>query len=289
MLRTALLVMVVGLAAVVALADDEELNRGWLATDVAIAEKVRQFLPGPATLKDFVARLPGDVDDDPDEHRDIGFGGKLVSVALHGGYSSCRFHLLVVDGEIADLRVIHDIDDEDQPAEVGSALAKAWGKVARRAPHGMIFERKSEKLLAQHRERVAKVLGARVPVEVPKEKRDAYELLTDPMQYSDFGKVCYYAGVPPSGREAIAKFDAKKDSAIIRNILRGANAPGRMYAAEALIRLEREGTKMTPEDAKTIAEIAKLDIMISCCHGCMISDSKPAELIAMFRRSRKED
>ncbi len=86
---------------------------------------------------------------------------------------------------------------------------------------------------------------------ITSENPTAYEVLVDSSYKYVFGYACGFAGVPPSGREAIEYLLEIKEIEIIKSILDGRNNIGKLYAIEALLRLT-ESDKIELSKEKSI-------------------------------------
>ena len=106
-----------------------------------------------------------------------------------------------------------------------------------------------------------------------------YQILTDSTIKYDFGYACYYAGMPPEGRQAIDNLIKNKDYKIIMSILDGQNNEGKIYAIEALLILNsKEEIKLTELEKGKIKSIIEEDLEIYRCQGCLVSTIKTIDL-----------
>ena len=106
-IREAILLVLLGTSGALA-APDQTINPEWLATDIALCDRVKNLLPSkPTKFADFYAAVhalrPGS-DPKPPVGRDIGFGGTTHAFQFHGGHATIELHTLVFDGRIALMR-----------------------------------------------------------------------------------------------------------------------------------------------------------------------------------------
>jgi hypothetical protein len=85
-----------------------------------------------------------------------------------------------------------------------------------------------------------------------------------PLEDLAVGKSCGEVGWPPRGRDAESVLEKQRRVDLFRNVLRGPNPEGRVYAAQALTDLQA----MRPEDGAVVAKLASLPIPIMTCGGC---------------------
>jgi hypothetical protein len=115
---------------------------------------------------------------------------------------------------------------------------------------------------------------------VPSVLKDDYEYLISPGENSVVGNGgCGYGGMTPPGKLAIDALVKANRLALVKanrldlieNVVRGYNPGGRVYAALALVAIEKQGSPLTDDTRATIEKIRQLDIMIDTCSGCIIS------------------
>ena len=100
------------------------------------------------------------------------------------------------------------------------------------------------------------------------EIRTAYECLTSTdLKRSEYGWFCEYGtvGISPKGRQAILTLIKHNAIDHIREVLRGPNPEGRLYAADALLFLATEGIELREADSMIIAEMRVSEQMINTC------------------------
>ena len=133
--------------------------------------------------------------------------------------------------------------------------------------------------MGRYRKARALELGEPRKVEIPDELREAVATLTSPLLSYDFGTMCYFAGTPPEGRKAIDKLVAARRTDLLQMALLGPNPEGRVYAAEALMKLDERELNLTGRTRAIIARVRALKIPISVCEGCLVSTKPAAQLL----------
>jgi hypothetical protein len=108
----------------------------------------------------------------------------------------------------------------------------------------------------------------------------AYRLLADSTLTLLYGQNCGLEGQDqPDGRLAIQTLIDEKQFPLIRELLNGHSNEGRVYAIEALLELNREGTiNLTSFEKKQIKNIIKTDFKVFRCLGCEYETIKSSEL-----------
>jgi len=107
----------------------------------------------------------------------------------------------------------------------------------------------------------------------------AYQILTDPTIQYDFGYACYFAGMPPKGRQAIDNLIENKDYKTIKLVLDGLNNEGKIYAIEALLTLNIEKKiELIELEKNKIKLIIENNSLIDRCQGCRVSFIRTIDL-----------
>jgi len=116
------------------------------------------------------------------------------------------------------------------------------------------------------------VLGPPLGIDPHPALAEAYLLLWSPTGDLVYGWMCGEGGDPPEGREAVEKILAHEHGRpLLEDILRGPNPEGRLYAAEALLRLEKKGTKLGEQEKKDIEWVRKSSVKVHVGRGCLMS------------------
>jgi hypothetical protein len=109
---------------------------------------------------------------------------------------------------------------------------------------------------------------------------DAYAKLTDPVAPLEYGWISGEGGDPAAGREEAERLLAAGDAALLRNVARGPNPEGRIFAAEALLRLESKGRKLSAAEAKLVDAVRALPVRVTCAAGCLVDRKLGPEALA---------
>lgn len=125
------------------------------------------------------------------------------------------------------------------------------------------------------------------PLELSVSLRDVFSRLYLGPPDGTFGLFCGYAGTPPGRREAQVKLLDKNEAVALRYVLRAKSVVSRIYAAEGLLMLQREGIQLEETDAALIRALQKLPDMISTCEGCETETKVVEEAFRMFSDERK--
>lgn len=262
---------------------DEIINREWLARDIALCDKVKGILPvKPTKFADFYAAVhalrPGS-DPKPPAGRDIGFGGATHRFQFHGGHATIELRVLVFDGRITLMRAEYLGLTRDKWKSLKNELLPHWPAKTHDEADGPLWHFVDPSAFDAFESKVHQALGARAEAKVPPALAADYELLTDPLNDLRFGTLCGDGGDKPAARIAIEHLMGVRGGDWVGNVLRGDNPVGRVYAAEAL--LATQGiARLNQRDRDTIDAIRKLNIPISTCDGCEVSDQRAENLLS---------
>lgn len=115
----------------------------------------------------------------------------------------------------------------------------------------------------------AATLGAQTAAAVPEPLRESYDRLTALSSEGVFGDHCGAGGEKPEQRVAMETLVAADRWDLVRNVLRGPNATGRAYAANALW----VHGPLDPADRGTVDTLAVQPGGVRTCGGCSYSGS----------------
>ncbi|HEX5137192.1 MAG TPA: hypothetical protein VFY93_09480 [Planctomycetota bacterium] len=250
------------------------VNEEWAAKDVEAARRIAGAL-GETEISKFLEKLKAS---DAEEDRDIGFLARRLRLAVYGGHTTTWVTVVSWKDAVGPVEVrCHEGDAETWAAlrdrikaeykgfdpEVGDAgLRVRVG--ARAGPDGF-------------REGRNEVLGPPLGIDPHPALSDAYLLLWSPTSDLVYGWMYGEDGAPPPGRDAVEKILAHEHGrALLEDILRGPNPEGRLYAAEALLRLEKKGGKLGEQEKRDIEWVRKSSVKIHVARGCEVS-WEPAE------------
>lgn len=115
------------------------------------------------------------------------------------------------------------------------------------------------------------------PLRISRELRRTFVTLFDSSHGGVFGYSCGFSGTPPEQRLAILELLKSEDYDAIRYILRGDNPTGRVYAAEALYWLDRNGYEVAESDWAVINTMRSSKSYHTVCYGCIRSQERFSE------------
>jgi len=270
---------VVSLCLSVAHAEDA-LDPGMVAQDVAIAKRVAAALPADdAPLASFLKAL---APCRTDENRDIGFGARLIRVALDGQYAGTSIAAIVWKDHVGPIEVVCRADDEETWAKLKDAVAKPY---ASRQP-----DVRTQELRVQvghragpdaFRKARSAVLGGPLGIEPHPDLAETYAWLWSPFTDLRYGACEGEDGDAPDGRIAIEKIVAhERGAALLEDLLVCPNPESRVYAAEWLLRLERKGRALPDRVRRAIEAVRDSDVKIQVCNGCLLSAEPAKEMLA---------
>lgn len=136
-------------------------------------------------------------------------------------------------------------------------LARDWPHPTERTPGGWRATWRHPRAAAELEARARRVLGGHSAAALPEGGvRNAYWLLIDPLRPLVFAPAHDPRGGGLSGRRAIETLIRADRADLVRNVLRGLDPEGRLYAAEALLeRIEKQ-----PRDEYTLREVLGLGV-----------------------------
>lgn len=261
----------------------QELDKRWLEHDIHNMKAIQSLLPPlNKTPKDFVRNLDNCWGFLFDLKQEIGFNAQRICLTLSGYYSGHHIYILSYDDVIVQIDVICNaayIDPHGQIvnlAEVVKIIEANWGSDLQKVEEGVKYTWVDSQRLSIFYEQIARELGTTEPVNVPENLRGAYETLISPLSIIMFGWDDEIVKFPewrlPPGREAIEKLKNYSRIDLIRNVLRGPNREGRIYAFESLLEFEREGMQLAVADKIAMDKIRNFQIPLTF-HDCYITDT----------------
>ena len=265
----------------VALAQEKEepVQADWLAKDVA---NIERFLPQlkhsePLTLE----KLKTIFGHDP-RTIDLGFGGGTFAFSKASGYTYLRVNGFAFNDRIGRYEISLDCSSW---SKVSSVLTDAWKRSSdlefTEWKYGISHEREFPDVIAEFKKAVSTQLGELQPVTVPQHLKDAYEGLISLGNNSTIGSGgCGYGGATPAGKKAMDELVKANRLDLIGNILKGYNPGGRMYAALALIAMQRKGTELPADLLQALEVVRNMDLQLETCRGCIITPKTPKLIIA---------
>jgi len=266
------------------LTSDKELNLEWVKLDKENFINILSLLNNPKTLKNKGEFLKSIIKLDLRETKDLGFGLTYFECAQYGCYVTTWISLLSFENKIIQYDIHYSQDD----FKIINYLIKRDTKLKNEISfvadslelYSFYYQDKSA--FDKFKTNVANQLG---PIKLSSDNSDKnfasnYSILTNPINSYDFGTSCYYSGEEPDGRKAINYFISSNNIEAIREITKGYNPEGRLYAIEALLTYVKKAKAiLTNEDKILIKKILALNIPISACSGCIVSKSTADDLL----------
>jgi len=251
-----------------------DIKEVWLEKDIQVIHLAKRAWPlHHKTVSELLAAWG---QDEAKLSKALGFGGTLYEVKLSGGYTGVYIAFAAYEDVVVALRM----QQRGQNAGlVIQQLSEAWGEQAQIRDEEIHCEFWDPDGRARWHDAIAEALGA-CEVTVPTQHQPAYALLMDPLTRYDYGSYCYFAGIPPEGRQAITHLLNYQATSLIRAVLRSANPEARVYAVETLLSLEQQGISLSEADKAAIQKIVDLGIPISVCDGCFVSQSTAKEIFS---------
>lgn len=258
---------------------DEPIRADWLAVDVANIERLLPQLKHsqPLTLEKLETIFGHDV-----RTTDLGFGGRTFAFSKSGGYTSLRVNGFAFNDTIGNYEISLDCSSW---SKISSALTDVWKRNSdlefKEWKYGISHDREFPDVLAGFKKVVSLQLGELQPVTVPQHLRDAYEGLVSLGNNSVIGSgPCGFAATTAAGKRAIDALIAANRLDLIGNILKGYNPGGRMYAALALIAMQKKGIELPPDLLQALEVVRTMDIKLGTCSGCFVMTKTPKLIIA---------
>lgn len=258
----------------------DDLNYAWIAKDIEAIERLLPELarqdPSLETMEKIFAKEPG-------EESDLGFGARTFSFSNPGGYTYFTVHGFALNGRIGYYSI--GVGRSLSWSKVRVAIIQAWNVNSqfpfKEGESGIKYDREYADVVGDYKLAVSSQLGGMRAVTVPRDLNDAYDHLISLGNNSVVGNgACDYAGVVPYGKAAIDQIVTSGRIDLIENILKGYNPGGRMYALLALLKLQRNGTKLSDETQNAMRVILNLDIEIETCSGCLHGRKRAREIVS---------
>lgn len=198
-----------------------------------------------------------------------GFGFNRFFHERPGGYCSFFAEGFALRDEYARYKLGLRCEPDVWPRIREQAIKewKARGGPAFTEKDGIFVETADDSIIEKYKTAVSAKLGPMKPVTIPANLKKSYEHLIDPITNSGIGDRCVEEQSLPDGKTAILQIITAKRIDILENILRGYNPGGRIYAASALLKMQKGGLKLDPVTLDTIERLKDLDSVIIVCQG----------------------
>jgi hypothetical protein len=256
-----------------------DVDRAWLRKDVALVARFAALLP-LRSLDETLAAFG-----QPCATIDQGFGIEARTCLLAGGYTRCWLTLLSHQGAIFDAEA-KCVASEKAWTAIEPVIGKLYADSL--VPAGLAVDRnvaslstRDEAVRARAMAALATTLGPRSNAAIPEALAQAMTLLDAPTRSLTIGTACGVGGSPPEGNLAMQELVAAGREDLLRDVMRGMNAGGRIYGYIGLRLLGRN----TPEDDATFDRLTALALDVETCGGCRTTTQKSGEIdISRFRR-----
>jgi hypothetical protein len=250
--------------------------------DAAIVKRVAAVLPpGDRAVADVVKALDAS---EPPEGFDLGYGLKRTECSLFGESLTAWVRVVAWDGKVAALSVrLSHFEYDDKPLEAFRAGGFDVSKAVKVDDKALVW--KDETRMTAARAAIAKGVGLGAPAKTQPtvEAASALAVLDDPFGRLVYGESCNEDGAPPRGREALETLVKAKAVEVLRSALTAPTPEGRVYAAEGLLRLARDGTALAP-DVKAAVEVVRTSpLALESCGGCIHTREEKAEALLAKR------
>ncbi len=255
----------------------KDLHADWVDDDLAMVWNLRRRLPPEAHAGEWLARLPKAV---LEPTRDLGFGARWIDARMPAGYASCSHELLLFHEELVEHHVRCSFERWDA---LGAALARALGPAFTVELDGTRADAKLSFVVPRAQQSLRSALelalGPQRVVSIPAELAGSYERLSSRSSKLALGNACSEDGSPAPGRtDALSLVHARRFD-LLRNVLRGGNPEGRLYAAWVL----EAANALEPADQAIAEKLAKLPIEIKTCRGCIFGFEPSGEAAKLLR------
>ncbi len=247
----------------------EKLEKKWLAKDINLLKLIPKLLPPEIQTKESLEKIFGD----KNQEHEVEFGAKFLENGSSGGYTSFRVSVYSYKNSIVSYKISASTSQNSWNL-IKPHFIEAWSQIAQvpfqETDRGIFYEYKNEAILQDYKKSIGLYLGEIKQSEIPADLKDAYDYLTAPFNNIEVSTTgCGYSGESPKGKKMIELFIKAGRFDLIENILKGYNQGGRAYAVIALLKLKKNGLKLSNETEQTIEKIIELDTRIESCSGCL--------------------
>jgi len=213
---------------------------------------------------------------DDGKEDDLGFGASTFDIAKGNGYTALYVEGFVFRGTIGFYKVGIRGSCESWP-RIRERVIDLWkhnhGPDFKESDCGLVSTQTKDAVFLAYKSAVSAELGEMKRAEVPDELKKAFDYLTSPIENWGVGS-----------REGEIAIDALVNANridLIENILRGFNPGGRVYAALALLKLNKGNQLVLSADTVgTIEKVSNLDISIGTIAGCLVSSRTAKEILS---------
>ncbi|MEM6995471.1 MAG: hypothetical protein AAF721_33485 [Myxococcota bacterium] len=252
-----------------------DVKRHFLTKDLGVLKKIAAALPLTSAKRAATLLDAKGTDCEP---RPQGFGVEVRNCGLGGGYVQCTVSFASWSDAIFDVSARCAASERmwDRTAPFVGQLFDATIAAGGFEVDGRVatLEQVDAGARAKAEAAVAATLGATSGVDVPPALAPAWRRLTSPRGRVVVGTACGAAGSAPQGNRAMKALVKAGREDLLRDLLRGMSAGGRVYGYVGLRLLERN----TPEDDAAYDAVVALDVPVPTCGGCAIEGKKASEI-----------
>ncbi len=261
--------------------EGKSLNPEWMHDDLQGIGMLLRTIPmeDHNTVEELKESLEGEwsIEDDA-----LGFGARRSRFGKGLGYTSIYVDAFSFNGRIGFFEISVYKPREEDWFLMRKDMIETWtsqgGPPFKEDEYKLFFQKRFDGVFDPYYKTVAEELGAQRSVDVPSELKAAYDYLTSPLNNTRVGDgICGLHGPVLEGKRSIDLLIKAKRVDLIENVLRGYNPGGRIYAAIALLRMERRGLYLEPAITETIEKVGALDIPITSCAGCIVHGGQRGE------------
>ena len=265
-------------------AQSSGLVKEWIDKDLAAMKLIRVFVDERPTVPEAVLEILGSKSYSPPE--ELGFGATNFDFSKGYGYSHIEISGFLYKGNIVKYRVL--FGDSLSWKRVRNQMIGAWhqdvGLPFQENEDSIYWEMTDKTLLNEYKAEIAKELGSIRELVPPEKLREEYEYLMSPFENSVVGiHGCGAAGLVPIGKAAIDSLVAAKQFELVKNILRGYNPGGRVFALMELQELRERRTHLEPSVLLAMNKVAALKAPLKMCKGGTISSRTTTEILNELR------
>lgn len=252
----------------------EPLKPEWLARDFQSLELI-PLLASPSALTvqgiEDILRVG-----DSGEEEDLGFDASTFEIGRGNGYTHLNVDGLVFKGNIGFYKIGIGASSEHW-ARIRERVIELWkqngGPDFTETETGIVHVETIDAVLQGYKSAVSAALGKMKQAEIPDELKKSFDYLTSPLESRGIGTT--------DGEQAIDALVKANRIDLIENILRGYSPSGRVYAALALLRLNKKNPVVLSADTvNTIEKIRNSELPIITVRGCLVSRRPASEILS---------
>lgn len=221
----------------------------------------------------------------------LGFDGSILYLQKSLGYSNITIILFAYKTNIFhyDIRLTKNLKLQTNDlvwVALQDKLGEYWiqqsGPKYEYTQYGFKYEKQIDNTLLDYKKHINIELGEFKTLNVAKNVREIYHILTSPYENSIVGQGCDAGGSSPEEKYAMETLIKHKQIKVIENILKGYNPGGRIYATIALLALKKKGIKLNKEVENAINKVIEQDVTILTCSSCTTYKSDTKFAIKQF-------